>query len=120
MSNIKVFDLAAKHVLVTRATARSLEVYLAEALRTSPREITLDFSEVEGFAPSFLDEVMSILDENSVPESPLAKVVLVAPPTRLSSKFVAIARSHGRLALEERNGAWTMLACDETTPLAPT
>ena len=108
MNKIKVFDLAPKHVLVTRESARSLETYIAEALRTSPGEITLDFSEIEGFAPSFLDEVMSILDENASPAHPLMKVTLASPPTRLSSKFVAIARSHGRSASEESSGAWTI------------
>ena len=117
MSKIKVFDLAPKQVLVTRESARALESHLAKALQASPREITLDFSKVEGFAPSFLDEVMCILDENANPEEPLEKVMLVALSTRLSSKFVAIARSHGRLALEENGGAWTIVASDGTAPL---
>ena len=117
MNKIKVFDLAPKHVLVTRESARSLEAYLAEALQTSPGEITLDFSEVEGFAPSFLDEVMSILDENANLAHPLMQVTLATPPTRLSSKFVAIARSHGRSASEESSGAWIIGPSNEPAPV---
>lgn len=118
MIKIKVFDLAPKQVLVTRESARSLETHLVESLRTNPSEITLDFSEVEGFAPSFLDELMSILDENASQKHLLRKVTLATPPTRLSSKFVAIARSHGRSALEESDGAWTLVRGDEPTPVA--
>ena len=117
VNKIKVFDLVPRHVLVTRESARSLETYLAEALQTSPGEITLDLSEIEGFAPSFLDEVMSILDENISLAHPLMKVTLAAPPTRLSSKFVAIARSHGRSASEESSGAWTIGPSNETATI---
>ena len=101
MVGVKIFDLTGRRVLVTRSSARSIEQRLATALRRSPGAITLDFTGIQGIAPSFLDEVLSIVDEHVDKDQAPLVVTVVNPPTRLSSKFTAVGKTHG-LSIEER------------------
>ncbi|MBI4298152.1 MAG: STAS-like domain-containing protein [Chloroflexi bacterium] len=108
MKSIRVFELTQKRVLVTRGTARELKEYVIAAVKASPENITLDFSEVEGIAPSFLDEMLVIIDESIGGGRSQLKVNVVNVPTRLSTKFTAVAQSHGLVASEERAGWWLL------------
>lgn len=109
MTTLKIYDLIGKRILVTRESARGIAPALANALEEGCGEVTLNFAGVDGLTPSFLDEVLSVLEESI----PLAgehrlNVILMNSPTQLSSKFAAVGRGHGLVAKELEPGTWTI------------
>jgi hypothetical protein len=105
--SVKLHDIIPSRVLVTRQSARLIEPTLAALVAGGQKTIELDFSDVAGVTPSFLDETLAILEEQLRGKSPRPRVLIVNPPTRLSSKFEAVGRGHG-LAISEEAGAWTI------------
>ncbi len=72
-------------------------------------EIGIDFAGVEGITPSFLDELLAVVSEEvGRRESPL-RILITHPPTRLSSKFEAVARAHDLVASSTEGGGWLLL-----------
>ena len=119
---VKVVDLLKKRVLVTRESARAIEPELRAALREGSGSVELDFTEVEGMTPSFLDETIAILSdtlrESRARES--LRIVLKNPPTRISSKFVAVGRSYNLSVAADDQGAWIMMADSTASKAAAT
>jgi hypothetical protein len=114
---LRVRDVLKEKVLVSRESARLLgdrlrTVLASAATPESPscsRSLTVDFADVAGVAPSFLDELLTILD--SVLRTPTdgpAELIVASPPTRLSLKFEAIARGHGMAVRELADGSWCL------------
>ncbi|MBI4716746.1 MAG: STAS-like domain-containing protein [Planctomycetes bacterium] len=104
-------------ILVSRESARLLEAPLRAAMTPAPDDggvgntepLTVDFRGVEGIAPSFLDELVTLF------ESLLAEagggerqLILSHPPTRLSSKFEAMARGHAMSVQLQPDGSWLL------------
>ena len=109
MRTIKVFDLIPRRVLVTRASARSIERNLAGALTDGQGKFTLDFVGIDGLTPSFLDEILSILDEHTQDTNGRQyTVTMTNPPTELSSKFAAVGRGHAATIDASPEGIWTI------------
>ena len=82
---------------------------LVDALGHGEQELVLDFKGVEGLTPSFFDEVLSMVEEVTTrPAETRAQVRIENPPTKLSSKFAAVARAHGVEAVESAEGAWVV------------
>ena len=107
MRTLKILDLIPRRVLVTRASARSIEANLAGALSDGQGEFTLDFSGIDGLTPSFLDEILSILDEHTQDTTGRQYTVTMAnPPTELSSKFAAVGRGHAATIDRSPGGSW--------------
>lgn len=107
MTSLRFYDLAKTRVLVTRESARALTTVLTSALATGQGEVELNFEGVDGITPSFLDEILAIVEEclTQIKEDRL-RITVVNPPTRLSSKFLALGRGR-RLSVEEsEGGAW--------------
>lgn len=117
---VRLQDVVQSRVLVTRESARSLGPALAEAGRLSPMALELDLEGVEGITPSFLDETFSVLEELLSTESDETtwSILIVNPPTRLSAKFLAVARSHGLEAIEREDGAWVVTASEPSEDMA--
>jgi hypothetical protein len=72
--------------------------------------MAVDFEGIEGIAPSFLDELLSIFEsiiglDTSDPER---RLVVANPPTRLSLKFEAVARGHGMAVRALPDGSWLL------------
>ena len=65
MSTIPVFDLYNKLVLVSRGSARSMQRHLADALSDDELELVLDFTGIQGMAPSFFGEMLSMIQETT-------------------------------------------------------
>jgi hypothetical protein len=109
VETVRVYDLLQRRVLVTRESAHAIQTELTSSLTNGGREIVLDFSNVDAVTPSFVDEVLAIIDEavSRTPRSTL-NVKFVHAPTRLSEKFAAIGRSHGAQITESSPGAWTI------------
>ena len=108
MRALRVFELIPKRVLVARGSAREIATAIEEALSESDGTIELDFHGIEAVTPSFVDEILAviqgILDRTNVG---LDRIVVSHPPTRLSSKFQAIGRGRN-LHIEERSDNWVI------------
>ena len=118
MRTLRVNDVLKDRILVSRESARLLEDALrammvsaktpGEACGTTP--VTVDFEGVEGIAPSFLDELLSIFESLIGGETNGAerRLIVANPPTRLSLKFEAIARGHGMSVRVIADGSWSL------------
>lgn len=110
MSALRIHDLLPNRVLVTRESARSIAPEIASAIASGEKGITLDFAGIDGITPSFLDEVLSVIDEVFTSRATASfEIIIVKPPTRLSSKFAAIGRGHGLAIGERPDGSWLIL-----------
>ena len=106
MSSLAVHDVLKNRVLVTRASARGLAPAIESAIRGAHAHLQLDFSRVDGITPSFLDELLSVVEE-AFARMNLAsfRVEVLNPPTALSSKFAAIGRGR-ELSFTESSSGW--------------
>src|SRR5262245_14667513 len=109
MTSVRPYDLVKNRVLVTRESARAIEPALGSALADGRGQIELNFEGVEGMTPSFLDEILAIIEERmETVLSDRIRIKIVNPPTRLSSKFVALGKGHQFLVRESEGGGWTI------------
>ena len=118
MPTLRVNDVLKERVLVSRESARLLEDALRKIVASAGTSIdasntaqmTVDFMGVEGVAPSFLDELLSIFESHvGVRTDGHKRCLIVAnPPTRLSLKFEAVARGHGMSAEALPDGSWSL------------
>jgi hypothetical protein len=114
MTSIRIFDLIGKKALVTRDSANVLR----EFLRTHIHEnvVKLDFDGIDAVTPSFVDEVLAVIDETFRTRGHSEfRVQFLNPPTRLSSKFLAIGKGRGLDVQEAEDHSWTLT----TTGAAP-
>jgi hypothetical protein len=120
MAAVLVHDLVPHRVLVTRDSARTLRPALIQVLEQGAGAVELDFSHVDGITPSFMDEVLRMLEEGSPPDDlkPL-RIVIRNSPTRLSSKFAAIGRVHGLAMNEIQEGTWLVASADSVSSEPP-
>lgn len=125
MHTLRVHDVLKNKILVSRESARLLEDPLrtiVENARTTGNEsgttpVTVDFAGVEGIAPSFLDELVTVFEsvvgakttDNAGGLDGCERRLIVAnPPTRLSLKFEAVARGHGMSVRALPDGSWLL------------
>ena len=107
MGDLRLSELLGKRILMTRASARSIQHFVMEALEEGHGEIALDLSGVDGLTPSFMDELLLIIEENREPVYDAHPALTVRnPPTELTAKFEAVGRGHG-LVVESNEGGWT-------------
>jgi hypothetical protein len=116
-SVLRVRDVLKERILVSRESAHRLENALRTILaRPAPksasraRSLTIDFTEVAGVAPSFLDELLTILESlvRSRINGQEVELIVANPPTRLSLKFEAIAHGHGMSIQGLPDGSWRL------------
>ena len=118
MCTLRVNEVLKDRILISRESAHLLEDALSAmiaAARTPGRpsgttSMAIDFEGIEGIAPSFLDELLSIFESViGLNTSGLERCLVVAnPPTRLSLKFEAIARGHGMSVRALPDGSWLL------------
>ena len=116
MRTLRVHDVLKDRVLVSRESARQLEDALRTAMAgsatnenaTGTSPVLVDFDSVEGVAPSFVDELLSIFESVIGAETNGREqcLIIANPPARLSRKFEAIARGHGMSVRELPDGSW--------------
>jgi hypothetical protein len=104
---IDVFGMLGTRALVTRESAQRLRPAIAEALAKGTNEVALDFSETLGITPSFMDELLQVI-QDSLRESriPELRLTLKNPPTRLSLKFTALTKGRGAQMTEAEASTW--------------
>lgn len=112
MNTVHVYDTAQKRILVTRDSARVLASAVTQAFRGENgerRELIVDFAGVGGVSPSFVDELLALIDETARSVG-VAKyrVRFLSPPTRISQKFDLVARGRGLVVEELVDGSWMM------------
>ncbi len=118
MRTLRVNDFLKDRILVSRESAHVLEDAL-RAMMTAARtpgdtsgatSMAVDFEGIEGIAPSFLDELLSIFESiiGSKTDAGERCLVVVNPPTRLSLKFEAVARGHGMSVRALPDGSWRL------------
>ncbi len=103
---IGIADMVAFKLLVTRTTARNVGAGIAEALNESAESLALDFAGIQGFTPSFFDELLHSMGELSQSHGRDLLLELANPPAELSSVHEAIARAHGLRITEADGGSW--------------
>lgn len=108
MVPLQVYKLIPRRALITRESARVLKEPLIAAMNGEVAELKLDFAGVEAVTPSFVDELITVLGEIAHLKKLGFQVSFLNPPTRLSEKFLAIARGHGLIISESSPGAWTI------------
>ena len=118
MRTIRVNDVLKDRILVSRESAHLLEDALGALMvggRTSANAsgatpVTVDFEGIEGMAPSFLDELLSIFESliAAGADSPERCLIVANSPTRLSLKFEAVARRHGMSVRALPDGSWRL------------
>ena len=118
MPALIVHDLLKDRVLVSRESARLLEQPLALLMKEAKDggsvpddgEVIVDFTGVEGMAPSFLDELFTIFESLVSAEGAKGsrRLRVAKPPARLSSKFEAVARGHALSVVTLPDGAWLL------------
>ncbi len=108
MSGLALYDVTKNRVLVTRDSARRLTPAIESAIRDARGALKLDFSRVDGITPSFLDELISVLEEAFAQMNiDSFRVEVLNPPTALSAKFAAIGRGR-ELSLTESGSGWVI------------
>lgn len=120
MHTLHVFELIPRKVLVARSSAREIATAVETALSEADGTIELDFSGIEAVSPSFVDEILAmvqeILDRTNVE---LDQILVSRPPTRLSSKFEALGRGRSLHIAEGADSVWVLtpeVAEDAPTP----
>jgi len=64
---------------------------------------------VLGMAPSFFDELLSVITESAdVAAEPLAPIVVSHPPTVLLAKHHLVCKGHGLKVSEDASGRWVI------------
>jgi hypothetical protein len=107
-NELRLYDLLRRRILVTRESARDLEAPLRSSLDPAFREVRVDFTGVEGVSPSFLDELLRVLDRVASHAGGGAwRFVLAGVPTKMSEKHAAIARGRDLNLTVAADGAWT-------------
>ena len=124
MSILRVNEFLKDKILVSRESARLLEDALGAMMASAKRSgnasgtapATVDFEGIEGVAPSFLDELLSIFESHTRldADGDERSLIVANPPTRLSLKFEAIARGHGMSVRALPNGSWFLTAARDS------
>ncbi len=120
MPTVRVRDVLSDKILISRESARALEGVIRALYEgsddTRPRGessgFVVDFDGIEGIAPSFLDELLTVLESSlDVGSKGAGRSIIVAhPPTRLSLKFEAVARGHRMTIRAQPDGSWLLSA----------
>lgn len=106
---LRLADIVETEILVTREAARSLESHIFGKLVGDSGRLILDFEGIEGLTPSFMDELLEVIENQLNDEMMMGlEVVVLNPPTRLSSKFAAVARGRGLSILETDDQSWLL------------
>ena len=118
MRTLRVNDVLKDKVLVSRESAHLLEDALNAIMAAAgtpenasgTTSMGIDFEGVEGMAPSFLDELLSIFESimGSAADARERCLIVTNPPARLSLKFEAVARGHGMSVRALPDGSWLL------------
>jgi len=106
MRTIEIFQLLQRKILVTRESASAVREAMESPIKVDG-EVTLDFRGIDGVTPSFVDEIVAMIEDARVASSRSeVRVIFSHTPTPLSSKFLAIGRRHGATMSQPTSDVW--------------
>ena len=105
MDIVRVHPLFKRRALVTRASTDLLRDAIAEAAGNGNR-VALDLTGIDAITPSFIDQVLQIVEGCLGQESDRIEVLMLNPPSGLSSRLEAIGRAHHSVVTEDEKGNW--------------
>lgn len=107
MDIVRVYPLFKRRALVTRESTDVLRDSIAAATGNGDR-VALDLSGIDSITPSFIDQVLQIVEGCLTKESERVDVLMLNPPSGLSSRLEPIARAHRSVATQDAKGNWTI------------
>ncbi|NOT00281.1 MAG: hypothetical protein HOP29_06595 [Phycisphaerales bacterium] len=117
-AHLRIRELLADPVLISRDSARSIGIRLGELLRDAAANGTVrgsvgavvDFDGVATCAPSCADEFVFVFKElvGAGVNAGIPSLVIMNPPTRLSNMLRAIGRGQGMTVEEQPDGSWLL------------
>ena len=105
METLKLYPLFKRRALVTRESTDVLRDAIAEAAGSGNR-VALDLTGIDAITPSFIDQVLQIVEGCIGQESDRIEVLMLNPPSGLSSRLEAIGRAHRSIVTEDEKGNW--------------
>lgn len=108
MRTIEVFQLLQRKILVTRESASAVHDAIESSI-SEEGEVTLDFSGIDAVTPSFVDEILGMIDDARASSSRReVHAVFSHAPTPLSAKYLAIGKRHGATMSQSSSDAWVI------------
>ncbi len=110
MSIVRLMEHANARVLVTRSAATELRAAIEAALQKDARTIEFDFGGIRVLAPSFIDQLLIIVEQVEAAMAPVgnAKVTLRSCPAGMREKLAAIGRAHDADVIEQDDQTWVL------------
>jgi hypothetical protein len=109
VKTFSVYELVRKRALISRESAGTIREVLARA--ADEDEVVVDFTGIDAVTPSFVDELLAVVEEAMRAKGRAeVRVIFLHPPTRLSSKFAAVGRAHQLKIGESQDGTWVITA----------
>ena len=106
MGTIEIFHFLRRKILVTRESALAVRDAIESSIKADG-EVTLDFTGIDAVTPSFVDEILAMIDDARASSSRReVRVVFAHAPTPLSAKFLAIGKRHGATMSQSGSDAW--------------
>jgi hypothetical protein len=106
MRTIEVFQLLQRKILVTRESASAVREAIVSSIKADG-EVTLDFGGIDAVTPSFVDEIVGIIDDARASSSRReVRVVFSHAPMPLSAKYLAIGKRHRATMSQLTSDAW--------------
>lgn len=117
-ARLRIRDLCADRLLLTRESARQIETRLREFMKDAAsgrREcgcggVVVDFDGVAVCAPSCADEFVFVFKDMVVAcvDAGIPALTIANPPARLSSMLRAVGRGQGMTVEEQTDGSWLL------------
>jgi hypothetical protein len=106
MRSVEVFKHLQRKILVTRESATVLRSEIESSIKADG-QLVLDFAGIDAVTPSFVDEILGIVDDARADSSKRElRVIFRHAPTSLSEKFLAIGKRHGAKMSQSGTDAW--------------
>ena len=109
MTSLKIQQLLPKKVLTSRDSARSIAPQIADAVRDANGGVEMDLQGVLGMAPSFFDELLSVIEKGArVAGKQPGEIIVSHPPSGLLPKHHLVCKGHGLKVSEDSSGRWVI------------
>ena len=116
MRSVDVFKHLQRKILVTREYAAALRPEIDSSIKADG-QVVLDFAGIDAVTPSFVDEILGIIDDARADSSKRElRVIFRHTPTSLSEKFLAIGKRHGAKMSQSGTDAWEITNVDAAEP----
>ena len=105
MKAIKLFPMFNKRALVTRGATHVLKEELVTSTRLG-EPLALDLSGIQSMTPSFLDQLLLMVEESLPDKSAPYKVLMLNSPAGLRDRMESIGRYHQLKVVSDQVGDW--------------